>query len=70
MISRQAQHSASKRAARGPVPLGRPRWSCPVCAGIERRNTATNQRICAACHPGRGRGRPRKPIVDAPTTSD
>jgi hypothetical protein len=64
--SRQAIHAASKRAARGPVPLGRPRWLCPACGGSSRRNTAANVRLCATCHPAPAKGRPRKPPVDSP----
>ena len=63
--SRQALHAASKRAARGPVPLGRPRWLCPACGGSRRTRRASGERVCATCHPPRRGGRPRK-AIDSP----
>lgn len=65
MISRQALHARAKRAAAGIKPPHRPRWACPVCGAGKRRQTASGERICSTCHPGAGRGRPRKPPVDA-----
>jgi hypothetical protein len=58
--SRQAIHAAAKRATRGAVPLGRPRWQCPDCNGTARIRRKSGERVCATCHPARKGGRPRK----------
>ena len=66
MPSRQAIHAAAKRAARGAVTIGRPRWQCPACNGSKRIRRKSGERVCATCHPARKGGRPRK---DQPPTT-
>lgn len=70
MISRQAIHAAAKREDRGLQKVGRKPWNCPDCTGSKRRTLTSGVRVCSTCHPGAGRGRPRKPTVDSPPVSD
>ena len=58
--TRQAVHAAAKRAARGAVPLGRPRWQCPDCGGAKRIRKASGERVCGDCNPPQKGGRPKK----------
>jgi hypothetical protein len=64
--SRQARWAAAKRAARGPLPKGRPPWTCPACGGTDRSVRADNSRQCTNCFPPGRRGRPKKPLRPHP----